>query len=333
MFRLPNPRVLPGCGAAAALLVLTLAAPTARSQGAYPERPLTVVVPFSAGGATDVAARLLAKEMAATLGQAIVVENKAGAAGAIGAASVARAAPDGYTVCFCGGGPLVILKLLDARLPYDPLRDFAPVTLSHQVDYVLAVSTASPIRSVRDLVAAAKASPGKLAYASTGNGGPAHLGQEYFNRLAGVDITHVPYKGESQILPDLVNGQLALGIFSAQLGEQMQQAGKVRLIGTWSAQRLARLPKLPTVAEQGYPSFSAGTFIGIMVPRGTPGPVIDKLNAVYVKALNEPGLRKQLLEMGLTPVGSSPAATAAFLHREEVKWSQVIDSLGMRGRN
>jgi len=303
----------------------------AAAADAFPTRPVTIVVPFSAGGATDVVARLLATEASSALGQPVIVDNKPGAAGAIGAAAVARAAPDGYTLCFCGGGPLVLLKILQKKLPYDPDRDFAPVTLTHTLDYVIGVPPQSPIKSVPDLVAAAKAKPGALSYASTGLGGPAHLGEEYFNRMADVKITHVPYKGESQFIPDLASGQLTLGIFSAQLGEQMAKAGKTRLIAAWSAQRLALLPKLPTVAEQGYPAFNAGTFVGITVPRATPPAVVDALNAAFVKAINKPAVKAKLIELGFTPVGNSPAAMAAFLHREQVKWGKVIDELGLRG--
>lgn len=327
--RAPRTKVL----ALLATLALAGATAPARAQAPYPVKPITAVVPFSAGGATDVLARLLSKEASAALGQPIVVDNRPGAAGAIGAAAVARAAPDGYTLCFCGGGPMVILKLLDPKLSYDPYQDFAPVILSHMVDYVVGVATNSPIKSMPELVAAAKAAPDQLTYASTGAGGPAHLGQEYFNRLAGVQITHVPYKGESQFVPDLVGGQLSVGVFSAQLGDQMARTGKVRLIGAWSAQRLPLLPKLPTVAEQGYPEFNASTFVGLTVPRGTPTASIEALNAAYDKALRTPAVRAKLVEMGFTPVGGPPAAFATFLHREDKKWSQVIETLGMRGRN
>lgn len=297
----------------------------------FPTRPVTIVVPFSAGGATDVVARLLANEVSADLGQAVIVDNKAGAAGAIGAAFVTRAAPDGYTLCFCGGGPLVLLKLLEKKLPYDPNRDFTPITLTHIVDYVVGVPVQSPIKSVSDLVAAAKAKPDQLSYASTGIGGPAHLGEEMFNRMAGVQINHVPYKGESQFIPDLVTGQLTVGIFSAQLGDQMEKAGKTRLIGAWSAQRLAILPKLPTVAEQGFPAFSAFTFVGVTAPRGTPAPVVDVLNTAFVKAVNKPAIKAKMTELGFTPMGNTPAAFGAFLQREEVKWGKVVDDLGLRG--
>lgn len=316
--------------AAACVALLQMSAAQAQS---YPSKPITAIVPFAAGGATDVVARLLSKDVSEQLKQSVVIDNRAGAAGAIGAAAVARSAPDGYTFCFCGGGPLVILKSLDPSLSYDPFADFAPVTLTHLIDFVVGVPVDSPYHSMRDLVAAAKAKPNALSYASTGVGGPSHLGQEFFNRTAGVQINHVPYKGESQFMPDLVSGRLAIGILSAQLGDQAARAGKVRLIGAWSEKRLQTLPNLPTVAEQGYPQFSAGTFVGIVVPRGTPQEVVNRLNAAFVSALKKPDIHRKMVEMGFTPVGDSPAAFATFLHREEVKWSKVVSDLGLKGRN
>jgi tripartite-type tricarboxylate transporter receptor subunit TctC len=323
-----NSRHLPSLMAGLALLLGGLNG--ALAQG-YPSRPITLVVPFSAGGATDVVARLLSNELASTLGKPVVIDNRAGAAGAIGANYVARSAPDGYTLCLCGGGPMVLLKILQKKLPYDPDKDFAPVTLSHLVEFVLGVPVDSPYRTLQQFVAAAKAAPGKFSYASTGAGGPAHLGQEYFDRLAGIEVTPVPYKGESAVLPDHMSGQVTLGIFSAQFGEQLSQSGHTRLIAAWSAQRLPRLPSLPTVAEQGYAGFSAGTFVGITAPKGTPPAVIETLNAAFVKAIHKPEVRDRMLELGFTPVGSSPAEFSSFLQREESKWGKVIDDLGLRG--
>lgn len=304
-----------------------------QAETSFPSKPITVVVPFSAGGATDVMARILSREASAQLGQPVVVENRTGAAGAIGAGIVARAVPDGYTVCICGGGPMVILKLLDPKqLSYDPARDLTPVTVSHLVDYVVGVGASSPYKSMRELVAAAKAKPGQMTYASTGTGGPAHLGQEYFNQLAGVEINHVPYKGENDFIPDLATGRVTVALISAQLAEQLSKSGKIRLLGTWSKQRLPLFPDLPTVAEQGWPSFEAGTFITIAAPKATPVAAIEKLNGAFVKALASPAVKTKMIEMGFTPVASSPAASVEFLHKEETKWGKVITGLGSKAR-
>ena len=298
----------------------------------YPTRPITLVVPFATGGATDVVARLLGAEVAKTLGQPVVVDNKSGAAGAIGAGAVARSAPDGYTLCFCGGGPMVILKLLDSGLAYDPARDLAPVTLSHMVEYIVVVSAASPMHSLSDLVSAAKAKPDKLSYASTGPGGPAHLGMEYFAKLADIHLIHVPYRGESAEIADLLGDRVDIGLLSLQAADPLVKAGKVRALAVWGATRAKLFPAVPTVAESGYPGFSAGTFVGVNVAAGTPATVIDKLYRAFATALNDPIVQDKLLQMGFTPVGSGPEAYAAFLQRERVKWARVVQDLGAKAR-
>jgi len=269
-------------------------------------------------------ARLLATEVGQQVGQPVVVDNKPGAAGALGAQFVVKAPADGYTVCLCGAGPMVMLALLDPKLPYVPTRDLAPVILSHLVDFVVVVRSDAPYANLAGLVAAAKAKPGTIPYGSPGIGGPAHLGMELFARHSGTQFLHVPYKGESQMTTELLGGQIAVGLLSVQQAQPLIASGKVRPLAVWSAERVKALPRVPTVAEQGYPGYSAGTFVGINVAAGTPAAVVDRLHAAFAAALNKPAVRAKLEELGFTPMGLPPAAYAAFLHREQEKWSKVI---------
>ena len=317
--------------AGAVLAAITAIGPRVHAQ-AFPNKPITMIVPFAPGGATDVVARLLGSEVSKQLGQPVVVDNKPGAAGALGAAFVAKSAADGYTLCLCGGGPMVILPLLDAKLPYVPERDLAPVMLSHLVDYVVVVRAGSPHASLAQLVAAAKARPGAISYGSTGIGGPAHLGMELFKHVSGAAFLHVPYKGESNVITDMLAGQIDIGLLSVQASIPLIKAGKVRALAVWPPSRSKALPQVPTIAEQGYPEFSAGTFVGINVASGTPAAVIDRLSAAFEQALQNAAVRSRLQEMGFTPMGLPPAAYAAFLHREQQKWAQVIADAGLKGR-
>ena len=321
------------CTLTACFAVLAAFMPAARAQAqAYPTRPVTLIVPFAAGGATDVVARLLAGEVSQQLGQPVLVENKAGAAGALGANLVAKSAPDGYTVCLCGGGPMVMLALLDPKLPYVPTRDLAPVILSHLVDFVMVVRADTPYKTLAQLVAAAKARPGTISYGSTGIGGPAHLGMELFKHMSGASFLHVPYKGESNVTTDMLGGQIEIGLFSVQQAAPLIASGKVRALAVWPPERSKTLPKVPTVAEQGYPGYFAGTFVGINVAGATPAPVIDRLYTAFDAALKKPAVRGKLEEMGFTPMALPPAGYAAFLHREQEKWAKVIADTGLKGR-
>lgn len=317
--------------AAAAFLALAACAGSTWAQ-AFPQRPVTLVVPFVAGGATDVVARLLATEVGRELGQPVLVENRPGAAGALGANHVAKSPADGYTVCLCGAGPMVMLSLLDPKLPYVPTRDLAPVILSHLVDFVVVVHKDAPYATLADLVNAAKAKPGTLSYGSTGAGGPANLGMELFGKVSGTKYLHVPYRGEAQVVTDVLGGQLAIGLLSVQAAQGVLASGKVRPLAVWSPQRVKALPKVPTVAEQGYPDYTAGTFVGINVPAGTPSSTVDRLHAAFAAALRQPTVRAKLEEQGFTPMALPPAAYAAFLHREQVKWGKVIADAGVVSR-
>jgi len=317
--------------AAVVLAGIACFAAAAQAQS-FPTRPVTLVVPFATGGATDVVARLLANELSQQLGQPVLVDNKPGAAGALGANFVAKSAPDGHTVCLCGGGPMVMLALLDPKLPYVPTRDLAPVILSHLVDLVMVVRADSPHTSLAQLVQAAKASPGAISYGSAGAGGPAHLGMELFQRVSGTRFLHAPYRGESFMTTDLLGGQIAVGLLSVQQASPLIASGKVIALAAWPPVRSSALPAVPTVAEQGYPGYTAGTFVGINVAAGTPSPVVDKLHDAFAVALKKPSVRQKLQELGFTPMALPPAAYAAFLHREQEKWVKVISDTGLKGR-
>jgi len=319
--------------AAACLAFCAALAPSAQAQTQpFPARPVTLVVPFAPGGATDVVARLFATEVSQQLGQPVLVDNKPGAAGALGANFVAKSAPDGYTVCLCGGGPMVMLSLLDPKLPYVPTRDLAPVILSHLVDFVVVVRSDAPYTTLAQLVAAAKARPGSISYGSTGIGGPAHLGMELFRHVSGASFLHVPYKGESNMVTDMLGGQIGVGLLSVQQAGPLIAAGKVRALAVWPPTRSKALPTVPTVAEQGFPNYFAGTFVGINVAAGTPAPVIDRLYGAFDATLKKPAVRAKLEELGFTPMALPPAAYAAFLHREQEKWAKVIADTGIKGR-
>jgi tripartite-type tricarboxylate transporter receptor subunit TctC len=322
----------PAAVVAASALALVFAT-GARAQ-TFPTHPVTMIVPFAAGGATDVVARLLSAEVSARLGQPVLVENKAGAAGAVGANFVAKSAPDGYTLCLCGGGPMVMLALLDPKqLPYVPTRDLAPVILSHLVDFVMVVRSDAPYKTLAQLVAGAKKTPGAISYGSTGIGGPAHLGMELFGRTSGTSFLHVPYKGESNVTTDLLGGQIVLGLLSVQQAAPLIATGKVRALAVWPPVRSKALPTVPTVAELGYPGFFAGTFVGINVAAGTPAPVVDRLYNAFDSSLKKPSVNAKLEELGFTPMALPPAAYAAFLHREEDKWGKVIAETGVKSRD
>lgn len=293
----------------------------------YPVRPIRLIIPFSAGGATDVVGRLVSAEMARHLGQAVIVENKVGAAGAIGTDAVAKSAPDGYTVCFCTTGPQVILPFL-TKLPFDPARDLAPVVHVHNVPNVLLARTSLPAANVKELIALAKLQPGKFSYGSTGAGGPQHLAGELFKSLSHVDMVHVPYKGESAAFTDLAGDHLDTSFGSISVAEQLIKSGKIKALAVTGLQRSPALPDVATVAET-IPGFSAYTFVGLNVPARTPRDVIDKLNRAANLSINTPAIREKMLAMTIEPIGGTPEAYAEFLRKEGGKWISVIQRAGV----
>jgi tripartite-type tricarboxylate transporter receptor subunit TctC len=294
----------------------------------WPQRSVRWLVPFPPGGSTDVAARALADKVSAGLGQQVVVENRGGGGGAVGAAEVARAQPDGYTVLFAANA-VTILHLAVKNLPYDTLRDFVAVTQVTTQPNAFAVHPAVPANSIKELVAYAKANPGKLAYAHSGAGGGQHLTGELLKKLAGIDMLGVPYKGGGQVITDLIGGQVQVGIAGTTPLIPHHKAGRIKILAFTSLERFPPMPEIPTVAEAGYPGFESTQWLGLLVPRGTPSDAIKRLHEETVKALQLPDVRDRLLKAGLLPVGNSPEEFTRVIRSEIEQWSKLAKELGV----
>ncbi|CAH0270868.1 tripartite tricarboxylate transporter substrate binding protein [Roseomonas sp. CECT 9278] len=315
------------------LLAATLPLPAlaqAPTHAAWPDRPIRVVVPFAAGGPSDIVVRLLAPRMAATLGQPIVVDNRAGAGGVTGVDAVAKAAPDGYTIGIGSAGGLAISPRLDRGTPYDPLRDLAPLTLAVLVPEPLVVPAAAPFRTVADLVAAAKAQPGRLNYGSAGSGSMPHLAGELFRMAAGIDITHVSYRGGAPLALAILQNEVQLGFADLPILLPHIRSGALRALAVGTQQRLEWIPDVPTMAEVGLPGVDANNWHGFVAPARTPQPVLDRLHGALAGALNDPGIRRALHDQGAIPGGNTAAEFGAFLRAENEKWGGVIQRAGVR---
>ena len=292
--------------------------------GSYPDHPITLIVPYAPGGGNDVLARAVAEPMAKVLGQPVVIENRGGAGGSVGTRQVAKAAPDGYTLGLGGTGTLAIDPTLYPNVGYDPRKDFAPVGLIATSPLIVLVNQLVPVHSVQELIALAKAQPGKLNYASAGVGSGIHLGTVLFAETAGIDLTHIPYKGSGPALTDLLGGHVQIYFSSLPPAVGLVKEGKLRALGVTGLKRSASFPDLPTVAEQGLPGFEAVLHYGIVAPAGTPRPIIEKLNAALRAALNDPKVRGHMATEGAEPLATSPEEYAADIDREETKWSALV---------
>jgi tripartite-type tricarboxylate transporter receptor subunit TctC len=304
-------------------------APARAQVAAWPDRPVRWVVPFPPGGAMDVIARTLGERAARALGQPFVIENRPGAGGNIGAEAVAKAPADGYTIMITSIG-MATNKALYPRLGYDPVKDFAPVSLLAVVPNVLVVRADNPARSVKDVVAAAKRAPGKLTYASAGNGTSIHLAGEVFASSAGIDILHVPYKGSGPAVTDLLGGQVDMMFDSITSAGPHIQAGKLRALGVTTATRSAALPDVPTIAEAGVPGYDVSPWFAVFAPAGTPEPIVAKLQATLVEAMRQPEIRSRLAGVGAEPIGSTPAQLGQHLHQELSRWSKLVAERNIR---
>lgn len=309
--------------AAVATLAVGVTAVQAQ-QAQWPTKPITYVVPFGAGGTTDVLARLLTVKAGPALGTSFVIENKAGAGGSVGSDFTAKAAPDGYTI---QGGTIsshAINVSLYSKLPYDPVKNFQPITMIGSMPNVLVVRADSPYKSVQDVIAAAKAKPGSISYASSGNGTSQHLSGVFFEQLSGSKLVHVPYKSSAESLNALLSGQGADVIFE-NLAPAMPhiKAGKIRALGVTSPKRASSVPEIPAIAET-LPGFEIVSWQAIFAPAGVPKPIVDKLSGEMIKAINDPEIKSKLVAQGIEPGGMSPAELGAFQKAEIDKWAKVI---------
>jgi tripartite-type tricarboxylate transporter receptor subunit TctC len=300
------------------------------ASAAYPDRAIRLVVPFAAGGAVDAVARVLGKALTANLGEAVVIDNRGGAGGIVGMEAAARAGADGFTLLLSHSG-FAAMPGLYRELPFDPVRDFAGVITAASGAYVLAAHPRAPFGSVAELIAYAKASPGKVTYASAGAGSTIHLASEFFKRMAGVDLLHVPYKGAAPAMTDLVGGQVDMMFAPAVNSLPLAAAGKLRALAVTSAKRSALAPELPTVAESGLPGFEVTGWYGLAAPAATPAALVAKLNTEANRALRSASMIAELRQQGLEPVGGSPAEATAWIAAEVARWTGVIRDAGIKG--
>jgi len=318
-----------GIAGMAAGSILGMGAAPARAQ-AFPAKAIKLIVPFPPGGSTDVAGRVLAQSMSPDLGQPLIVDNRAGAAGALGTDIVAKSAADGYTLGVGGVGAMVTLELLGRKLPYSPDKDLIAVGHMGSLGLAIVAKPELKARSVAELIALAKAQPGKLSYGTSGTGSPGHLAFEYLKSLTGIDMLHVPYKGDAPLTADLIGGQLDIGILTGSTAVAQSRGDKLRILATTSAKRSEQMPQVPTVAESGVPNYEAEIWNVLVAPAGTPDAVIERLNASLNAALKNATVRAQLAAQGLTAIEMSSKAAGQFLRREREKWAAVVKRSGAR---
>ena len=307
---------------------LALLAGAASAQSSYPNKPIRLVVPFATGGTTTILARLLADRMGQALGQPVVVDNRPGAGGNVGMDMVAKAEPDGTTILM---GPigLAINPALYSKMPFDPLKDLAPIGLYGGVPNLLVVHPGLPVGSVQELVAYAKANPGKLNYASNGNGTSSHLAAEMLKSAAGIEIVHVPYKGGGPAMQDLIGGQVSMLFDQMPAVLPQVQAGRVKALGVSSLKRSAAAPDVPAISE-ALPGFDMTVWFGFLAPRGTPADIVNKLNAEMQRALKDKAFQTQLAGMGVTPMPGTPEEFARYLRSETARWTKVVHDSGAK---
>lgn len=323
-------RVIQDIFAGALLSGSTLTRQVFAQTGPYPNRPIRFIVPFSSGGAGDIVARMLGQKLSQAIGQPIIVDNRTGAAGIIGAEAAAKSIPDGYTIVLGQTGPNSINPTLYEKLPYDALKDFAPITLATSYPYVLALHPSIPARTVEELITLAKFKPNQLSFASAGIGAANHLAAELFQSMANIRMLHVPYKAGAPALADLLGGHVSM-MFDPIITTMPQvKLGKLRALAITSLKRSLIVDDLPTVAETGLPGYEAIGWQGILAPAGTPKDVVSKLNSEIVKVLRMPEIRSRITEQGFEPVGNTPEQFGEFLKSDLEKWAKVIKIAGVR---
>nr|WP_145545106.1 tripartite tricarboxylate transporter substrate binding protein [Variovorax boronicumulans] len=308
--------------AAATLLPLPAAAQ------AYPTKPITMIVPFSAGGTTDILARIVGQALSTELGQSVVIDNRAGAGGNIGGQLAARAQADGYTLFMGTVGTHAINEALYKKMPFNPIKDFAPLSRVANVPNLLVANPAQPFKTVAELIAYAKAHPGKVNFGSSGSGSSIHLSGELFKSMAKVDMVHIPYKGSAPAVNDLLGNQIAIMFDNMPSAIQHVRAGKLRAIAVTTAKRSPELPDVPTVAESGVPGYEATSWFGLFAVAGTPAPIVTQLHKALVKVLNNPDVKAKIVAQGGEVVAETPEQFAAFIKAETAKWGKVVKESG-----
>jgi tripartite-type tricarboxylate transporter receptor subunit TctC len=306
------------------LAATCLSAAPAAAQGAYPEKPIRVIVPFAGGSASDIVARIVLDKMADDLGHRFVIDNQTGASGNLGTAAAARAEPDGYTVLVSASGPLAVNQALFSNIGYDPMTDFEPISLIATLPNIVVVNANQPLRSIADLIEEIKKNPGKMNYGSIGNGSSQHLAAAYFEQVTGTRMTHVTYRVTGQLVSDLVAGQIQVSfqLIPNVLGQI--QGGKLRPLAITANKRSEVLPQVPTVGEVGMSGYEAYGWFAMLAPKNTPQPIIARLHAAYMKAMSDPATRKRIVEVGAEPVTSTPAELRTFMQAEAKKWGDII---------
>ncbi|HTQ00725.1 MAG TPA: tripartite tricarboxylate transporter substrate binding protein [Casimicrobiaceae bacterium] len=309
--------------ALAVMAMAALAAPV-YAEDAYPAKAVTMIVPFPPGGGTDTGARWIAQELGKKWGKAVVVDNKPGAAGMIGADIVSRAKPDGYTIMMANAQTIAINPSLYKRLPYDPDTAFAPISLVAELPLVLLVNASLPVKTTQEFIALAKSKPGELTYSSAGNGSSTHLAASLFENATGTKLRHVPYKGGGPAMQDLMSGVVNLTFLTVLESGSAIKSGKVRPIAVTSSARSPALPDVPTLAESGVPGFNSISWIGVLAPKNTPKPIIDKISRDVQEIVASPDMTKRLIDQGATPVGGTPAQFQSLIDSETQRYRKII---------
>jgi tripartite-type tricarboxylate transporter receptor subunit TctC len=307
-----------------AAAVATTLAVSAHAAAPYPTKPIRIIVAYTPAGATDILARTVGQKLSETWGQPVIIDNRAGAAGNIGTEVAAKATPDGYTLLMGTAGTHGINVSLYRKLNWHPVTDFAPVSLVAMVPNIMVINNALPFKNVRELIAHAKANPGKLSYGSPGNGSTAHLSMELFKSMTGTNLVHIPYKGSAGVLADVMGGQIAVTIDNMPPYLPQVKAGKIRALAVSPAKRSSAVPELPTIAEAGVPGYESGAWFGLLAPTGTPKDIVSRLSVETARILKQPDVNKRVSELGAEPVGSTPEEFAALIKSEIAKWAKVI---------
>lgn len=311
-----------------ALIAALLLCASGLAAAAFPDKPIRLIVPFPAGGAADVMARGMAERLGQELGQQVIVDNRGGAGGSTAAEAVAKSPPDGYTLFFATMGTQAINPALYSKLRYDPQKDFAPISLTHITPRVLVVGPSLAARDIGELIAMAKRKPDTLTYGSAGNGSSSHLSGALFEAMAGVKMLHVPYKGSSPLLVDVLAGRVDMTFDSYTVYEEHIKAGKVRPLGVTSRRRLATLPNVPTIAEAGLTGYDVSNWLGLLAPAGTPKDVIATIHAALGRTMATPALRQQLVALGIEPTFGTPEEFGALIRAEMPKWADIVRKSG-----